>query len=93
MTTLVVPDAPADPEAAALNLIVQLPIEILDAEGLRSVHEDQLDGVGAATGMRDGRLFSGTDRSPEVVFYDSGAVALTSERALIPDRFRRTLRI
>jgi hypothetical protein len=38
----------------------------------------RLDGVGAATGMRDGRLFSGTDRSAEVVFYENGAVALTS---------------
>jgi hypothetical protein len=46
----------------------------------------RLDGVAAATGMRDGRLFSGTDRSAEVVFCENGAVALTSERALIPDR-------
>jgi hypothetical protein len=36
MTTYVVPDAPADPQAAALDLIMRLPIDLLAAEGLRS---------------------------------------------------------
>lgn len=44
------------------------------------------DGVAAVTGMRESRLFTGTDRSAEVVFCENGAFALTSERAIIPDR-------
>jgi hypothetical protein len=48
MTTYVVPDAPADPEAAALELIVRLPIDLLapgenspgESEGLRRVLQD-----------------------------------------------------
>ena len=61
MTTYVVPDAPADPEAAALDLIVRVPIDLL-ADGLRSVLHDY-SGVLHAEGAFAGLAWEDVRRS------------------------------
>jgi hypothetical protein len=40
MSPYIVPDNPADPEAAALELIVRLPAEILHTEGFTPILQD-----------------------------------------------------
>jgi hypothetical protein len=54
VTTYTVPDSPADPEAAALELIVRLPAEILHSEGFTPTLQDYcapLQAEGAFAGL------------------------------------------
>jgi hypothetical protein len=54
MTTYTVPDNPADPEAAALELIVRLPVKILHTDAYTPILQDYctlLSGEGAFTGL------------------------------------------
>src|SRR3982074_750166 len=54
MTTYVVPDSPADPAAAALELLVRFPETILHTDAFRPVLQDYagaLDAEGAFTGL------------------------------------------
>jgi hypothetical protein len=53
-TTYTVPDNPADPEAAALELIVRLPAEIMHIEGYTPILQDYcsvLDAEGCFAGL------------------------------------------
>jgi hypothetical protein len=69
MTTDVDPDAPADPEAAALDLIVRLPIDLLAAEGLRSVLQDYA-GVLHCEGVFAGMAWADASRAAAAVVMD-----------------------
>jgi len=54
VTTYTVPDSPADPAAAALELLVRFPGTILHTDAFRSVLQDYagaLDAEGAFTGL------------------------------------------
>lgn len=69
MKTYVVPNAPTDPEAAALELIVRLPIDLLAAEGLRSVLQDYA-GVLHSEGVFAGMAWSDASRAAAAVVMD-----------------------
>ncbi len=50
-TTYDVPDNPTDPEAAALELIVRLPEDVLHTTALRPVLQDWAKAIVAATAV------------------------------------------
>jgi hypothetical protein len=88
MTTYVVPDAPADPEAAALDLIVQLPIDLLAADGLRSVLQDYA-GVLHSEGVFVGMAWADASRVAAAVVMDVCRRCLREDAPdFLPDQAR-----
>jgi hypothetical protein len=88
MATYTLPRSPVDPETAALDLIVRLPIDLLDAEGLRPVLQDY-SGVLHAEGVFAGMSWADAGRVATVVAFDVCLRCLRDDTAdFLRDRAR-----